>query len=193
METIPYSAVRPPFTLKFREMPKKELREYYEWFHDVVPQRIDELASVVRSSAGFESWQPNYTPDSLNALGRWFATQVRTRPLTQEEQEGFAVGSSYPIERPPWELTDRTLSLAMDVGIYLSQVFLRNHPSLRWDQPLGNKKFVDYGQPVLVGFAGDVPLNPVRIVLTFAYGLAKKTDTGSGLRDIYNIWSRMIK
>ena len=88
------------------------------------------------------------------------------------------------------ELTERTISLAMDVGMYLSQVFVRNEPSLRWDQIFGSSRFIDYGQPVLVGFTSKVPFNPVRMVITVAYGLAKGTSDGKRLREIYDIWSK---
>jgi len=71
---------------------------------------------------------------------------------------------------------------------------LRNHTSLKWDQPFGNKKFIDYEQPDMVGgFAGDIPWNPVGIVVTLAYGLVKKTKTGATLREIYDKGSKMIR
>jgi hypothetical protein len=80
---MPYATIQPPFTLKLREMPKKELRRYYQWFMDVLPERINELAAAVRETPGFESWQPDFTPASLDALGQWFACQVETRSRTQ--------------------------------------------------------------------------------------------------------------
>ncbi len=79
----------------------------------------------------------------------------------------------------------------MDVGMYLSQVFLRNNSTLKWGQIFGSKRFVDYGQPVLVGF-GKVPFNPVRMMLTLAYGLADQTHDGQRLRGIYDIWWKNI-
>ena len=93
---------------------------------------------------------------------------------------------------PNEELTNRTFSLAMDIGMFLSQVFLENYPFLKWEQPLGNKNFIDYGQPVLVKFSS-APFNPVGMVVTFAYGLVSKKKTGEGLRNIYNIWSKMAQ
>jgi hypothetical protein len=67
-------------------------------------------------------------------------------------------------------LTDKTKSLATDVGMYVSQVFLRNHPSLKWEQPLGSKNYVDYGQPVVGGFGEKRKgqFNPVGIMLAHA-------------------------
>jgi hypothetical protein len=90
------------------------------------------------------------------------------------------------------ELTGRTISLSMDVGMYLSQVFLRNSSSLRWDQIFGSRRFIDYGQPVLVGFTSNVSLNPVHMVITMAYGMVKGTKDGKALRDIHDIWSKRV-
>jgi hypothetical protein len=117
----------------------------------------------------------------------------RHAPRTQEEIDAFNAQAPFPIELSGTELTNRTCSLAMDIGMYLNHVFLRNHPSLKWDQPLGGKRFVDYGQPVLVGFhGGKVPLNAVGLVVTLAYGLRDKRRGGGGLRELYDIWSKAI-
>jgi hypothetical protein len=193
METSTYRTIQPPFTLKFREMSKKELRAYFKWFQEITPERIAEFASAVKSSPPFENWQPDFTPRSLDALGKWFATQIETRPRTREEIAEFDAQAPYPIDRSAVELTNRTFSLAMDIGMYLAQVFLRNHPSVKMDQPFGSKRYIDYGQPVLVGFhGGKVPFNPVGLVVTLAYGLRNNTRTGEGLREIYDIWSKSI-
>jgi len=188
---MPYAAIQPPFTLKLREMPKKELHSYYQWFMESLPQRVNELAEAVRQTPGFECWQADCTPSSLDGLGEWFARQVEVRNRTQEEIQTIQNRQAFPIDIPREELTNRTFSLAMDIGMYLSQVFLKNHPFLKWEQPLGNKRFVDYGQPSLAGF-GPVTLNPVGIVITFTYGLNSKRRTGAGLREIYDIWSKKV-
>jgi hypothetical protein len=187
-----YTTIQPPFTLKFGEMSKHELKDYFRWFFDVLPQRTGELAEAMRQSPGFETWQPDQTPASLDALGEWFAVQAETRQRTPDERQEITSRSSYPIEVPNEELTNRTFSLAMDIGMYLAQVLLKNFPSLRWEQPLGDKKFADYGQPVLVGF-GPVPLNPVRIAVTLAYGLVSKKQSGKRLREVYDYWSKRVR
>jgi len=191
--TMPYSIIQPPFTLKFREMSKQELKDYFRWFFDVLPQRIDELGRAVNGTPGYETWQPDQTAASLNVLGEWFAAHVETRPRRPEEIQKIADSCSFPIEIPSEELTNRTFSLAMDIGMYLSQVFVKNHPTLQWDHPLkGSKKYIDYGQPVLIGF-GAMPFNPVHMMVTLAYGLMDKTKTGERLRGIYDYWEKLIK
>jgi hypothetical protein len=184
MTAIAYNTIQPPFTLKFWDMSKKELRDYYNWFQKAIPERIDELDSAVRSSDGFEDWRSGYTPSSLNPLGNWFATQVQYRPRTEEEMQEIAIQSPFP--RSNQVMTNRTISLAMDIAMYFGQVLLRNHPSLRWEQPFGSKKYIDYGQPVLAGFSDGVPMNPVRIITTFASGLNDKTYSGRRLRELYD-------
>ena len=56
--------------------------------------------------------------------------------------------------------------------MYFGQVIIKNLPGTGWDQPLKNKKLADYGQPVIAGF-GTVSLNPVRVMVTTAYGIAR--------------------
>jgi hypothetical protein len=189
---MPYATIQPPFTLKLREMPKKELHRYCHWFMDVLPQRIGELAAAVRETPGFESWQPDCTPASLDALGQWFAEQVETRSRTQGERQAINDRLVFQMDIPAEELTNRTFSLAMDIGMYFSQVLMKNYPSLKWEQPLGNKRFADYGQPCLVGF-GPVSPNPVRIGHVFAHGLADKTYTGKRLREVYDYWAKLVR
>lgn len=186
-----YTTIKPPFTLNFREMSKKELKEYFDWFQSSLSGRLDILRNAVRETSGFANWQADLTPDSLIVLGDWFATQVEIRPRTPEEIQAIENRQPHPIAVPREELTDRTFSLAMDIGMYLSQVFLKSYPTLRWEQPLGNKKDADFGQPVLVGF-GAVPLNPVWILVTHAYGVAGKSSSVKSLGALYAIWSKMI-
>ena len=187
-----YNIVRPPCSLDFRELSKKELQDYFDWFMDAIPLRVDELTSAVRQSPGFEDWHAFNTPESLDDLGEWLATHVETRPRTREELEEMRSGLAFPIDVPTVELTNQTFSLAMDTGMYLSQVFLHNHPSLRWTQALRGKKYVDYGQPVLVEFATG-PFNPVRMMVTLAYGVVRRTRNGGRLRELYEIWAEMIR
>lgn len=187
-----YKLIQPPFTLKFRDMSRNELDDYFRWFLSVIPERITELTSAVRATLGFEEWEPDCTPASLDSLGEWLYEQVESRPRTDEESREIASRSSFPIGDPGDELTNRTFSLAMDVAMYLSQVLLKNHASLRWYQDFGDRQFVDFGQPVLVEFRPS-PFNPVRTMVTLAYGLARKSKDGRRLRGIYDYWAKNVE
>jgi len=188
-----YEIIEPPFTLKFREMSKQEIKNYYEWFMDVLTKRLEILFNAVRTTVGFENWQADFTPDSLNRLGKWFMIHVETRKKTYEEMEAEMNLTPHRFNVSEDHLTNKTFSLAIDIGMYLSQVFLRNNEKkLEWSQILKNKRHVDYGQPVIIGFVKNLPVNPVGLTITLAYGLANKTKDGSRLRDLYDIWMKYI-
>ena len=156
------------------------------------PEPVKELTAAVRETPGFETWQADCTPASLDTLGQWFAGQVETQSPTQEELQAIKDRLVFPMDIPSEELTNRTFSLAMDIGMYFSQVLMKNYPSLKWEQPLDNKKFADYGQPCLSGF-GPV-FEPGRNGgHVFAHGLASKTYTGKRLREVYDIWSKKVQ
>lgn len=185
-----YSIIQPPFTLKFREMPKAELRAYREWFMKVLPERVAALEAEVRRKPEYAAWAADGSPESLDRLGAWFAGKVETRAKTSEEIDADKAKLTFPIEVPGEQLTNRTFSLAMDIGMYFGETVLKNLSGTTWDQALRNEKFADYGQPVIMGF-GSVPLNPVRIVVMLAYGIAGGKQGGGRLRELYDTWAKM--
>lgn len=156
-----------------------------------MPVRLEALISELKSSPNYEHWVPDYSPKSLEGAGRWFTENVETRLRTPEELEQIKRKLSFSVGIANEELTNKTFSIAIDLGMYLSKVFLKNFPSLDWSQPLGSVRSVDYGQPVLVGF-GSVPFNPTRMMVTLAYGIAHGGKTGEALFQIYEIWSQMV-
>lgn len=187
-----YTTIQPPFTLKFRQMSKPELKSYYSWFMQALPERISGLEAEVRESPAHRSWRADFSPGSLTGLGAWFASKVEARARTQEEVDEVKSRLVFPIDVPGEELTDQSFSLAVDVGMYFSQVIIQNVPGTTWDQPLKNEKYADYGQPVIMGF-GTVPLNPVRIVVTLAYALVSGEQSGDRLKALYETWAKMKK
>jgi hypothetical protein len=186
--TMDYSSIQPPFDLKFREMSKADLVAYREWFHTALRDRTAELARAVKNTTGFESWAPDLTPDSLGPLGDWFRRNAETRKRTDAESGEIKARLSFPIEISGDELTNRTFSLAMDIGMYFGQVIVKNVPGTKWDQIVKNPRFADYGQPVIAGF-GNLSLNPVRIAVTLAYAFTAGEQQGSRLRALFDIWS----
>ena len=75
--------------------------------------------------------------------------------------------------------------------MYLTEVLLHNNPRLRLTQMLKARNNADYGQPVIVG-SGPVPLNPVAIIVTLAYGLVSRNKAGSRLRQLHDVWAEKL-
>jgi hypothetical protein len=187
-----YQVIAPPFTLQFRDMTNAEAKAYGEWFLGTLTERIHILSESVKATPGYASWEPDFSPDSLRMLGEWFEQIVGTRPRSPQEFSEIrrtAPGWFQQVEISDVELTDETFSVAVDIGMYLAEVLLRNVPTIRWRMHRGKRIDVDHAQPVLEGFGHDF-FNPVQMMVTLAYGLARRTKTGSRLRELYDIWSR---
>lgn len=179
-----------PTTTAFASMTKEDLGHFYQWFMTNLPYCMEELMQWVRSTRGFEGWNPDYSPESLDALGEWFSGKAKKRDLTQDEVEALKSKGAASVEIPSWDLTEDTKSLAVYVGMYYGQVALHNNPHIKWEQQLANKKMADFGQPVVAG-PGVVPINPVRIANSFACGLIDGTKTGGNLRKAYDYWAKI--
>ena len=191
-----YPIIAPPFTLEFREMSKKELKAYCNWFIDQIPLRVAILERTVKNTPGFEDWEMNYLPTSLDKLGEWFALQAEKRERTEDEIQEAYNKLSGPFKDihmiSKWELTNKTYSIAIDIGMYVSQVFLKTFPSLEWQFTLkGRKDHIDYGQPVLAGF-GKMAFNPPQIMIVLAHGLVNKKRNKYRLRELYETWKKYI-
>lgn len=190
-----YPVIAPPFSLKFKEMTKKELKDYNKWFLAHIVERIAILERIVKCTPGYEDWEADYLPESLYKLGEWFAHQVEKRKLSKEEMK--EIYTKFPdrfklVKIDDWELTNRTFSIAIDIGMYLSQVFLKNIPTLSWQHTTeGSKRWIDYGQPVLAGFGSDV-FNPTRMMITLAHGIASGDWSGNRLKNLYEIWENIV-
>jgi hypothetical protein len=190
-----YRVIKPPYPLNFREMSREQAKEYFDWFKSQIPIRNEKLAKYVQSTPDFQEWKDNFTPQSLDNLGKWFYNHVEIRKRSKEEI--LAIYSNSPdwfsnIDIPDYDLSSASISLAIDVGMYLSRVMEMNVPELNWIMVTRPKKDVDYQQPVLSGQGYQV-FNPVRIVLTYAYGIARKSKGPERLRELYEIWLNILK
>lgn len=171
--------------------PVGKLRLYKQWFHAVMPQRIQILEDEVRRSASTSEWRADCTPQSLDTLGPWFAEQVETRPRRDEERVWLEKAGTRILVSGPTCLTDRTESIAFDVGMYFGATLKKAIPHATWTQNLRAKRYVDYGAPELTGFKSKMTVNPLRLVQVVAYknmGTVKHPDR---LREVFDNWLGM--
>lgn len=176
----------PPVDRDFVQMTPSELAEYDTWFHGVMPRRVEELRRTVVHTRGFEAWPADFSPDSLLDLGKWLATQVRTRKTTPRERtEARRDLPGIAVERT--NLTDATYATAVDVGMYFACVLQASRPDLRWSQALSDRADVNFGQPVLLGLHS--PLNPIAVSTNLALGLAAGTERSTRLRELFDVWT----
>jgi len=185
-----YDTLRSQGRLRIEKMSRRELKGFYSWFLDAIPERISSLEKAVKESEGFELWLANFEPSSLFQLGEWFRTRVQVRSRTSQEMASIRQRWSVPVEIPTWELTDRTISVAWDVGMYFGETVRKCIPNVRWSQALGKRQDVNYEYPVLLGF-GRTYLNPVSTMITVASGLADGQYSEDELHKCFLAWKRL--
>jgi hypothetical protein len=186
-----YSIIKPPFSLASRPTSVDEPIEYAKWYREIMHERLNGLTIAVQSTPGYEDWNPDYTPESLDVLGAWFAEVVETHPRSSEELQAVKDWFVFPITTKDWELTDRSFSIALDVSMYLCHVFMKRHPSINWYNLIRGVNGLHFRPVILTGF-GPLLFNPVNQMITLASGLARGSRDSSSLRDIYNRWDGVV-
>lgn len=183
-----YQYANPPFSLEFRNMTKNELHEYYIWYVENTPIRISILNNYIDSLKGNKFWKADYTPESLVNLGTWLNSEIETQNRTADELTEIQNSLKYDIEVDQVIPTERTYSIAYDIGMYFIQVLIKNNPALELKLVLGNKKNISYGQPVVSGFTHKQTFNPHYMMIMQTLRLIEgKNDLC--LFNLYRYWT----
>jgi len=185
-----YKLIQPPYKLNFKLMDKRQANEFSQWFASQIPERITELSQYVKSTPGFERWDADLSPDSLDDLGNWFFSHVQTRPRSKQEKEDIISNSpalfKY-VEIPDYDISGLTVSICIDIGMYFCQMLMINVEGLRWDVITRSKNNIDFHMPVLRG-NGKLVFNPIQLLTSFAYGAASGVRRAKDLKDLYETW-----
>ena len=181
-----YQIIHPPIFNDFEKRTRQEIRSYKDWFISAIPERLAHLEANVKSTPGYLGWKADVTPESLRSLDRWFASQVQTQKTTRAELEALKAQLTFPVDLPDARLTERTVSVAIDIGMYLGEVVLAHVAGTKWEQVLKDKRNADYGQLVVTGL-GKMPFNPVRVAIVVASKYADGMATG--LPEVYSSWT----
>ena len=84
--------------------------------------------------------------------------------------------------------TDETLSLALDISIYLGEIILKSYPNLYWGYRARPKNEFSANRPVILKLVGKrAYFNPHRIVFVLMIK-SSKAHGKSQLYDLYRYW-----
>ena len=122
-----YKILIPPFKLQFDTMPKAQLKEYNEWFFKIKDERLN----ILIDAAGLTD-DIIFTVDGLKHLGKWLVSEVNEMRRI-DDFTGL-------------------LSRGFDIGIYLGEFLIKNHPGAYWVQSLENRRCYDFGDVVIKNF-----------------------------------------
>ncbi|MCX6148033.1 MAG: hypothetical protein NTW25_12430 [Candidatus Kapabacteria bacterium] len=176
-----------PFGFVFKDKTKSEFNQYKEWFETNKEDRLKQLIRLVQSSQEFENWEADFSKYSLKRLGAWLKENIEVEKLSQEEYKLKRLNVPDYIEINDWDLTNKTYSKLIDIGIYFGEVFIKNHSNLKWEQYFSKiKNDNNQGHMVIKGF-GKVCLNPLNVI--YVVGL-KMVNNLSDTEKIYIAYKR---
>lgn len=168
-----------------------EVRKNFEYYISQSNDRIDYLYSyIINSGINIEF---DYSPNSLINLWKWYETQIEVVEKTEEEL------NSQISQYPDWmkdfvskkKISENTLKIALDMSFYFAEVIIRNNNKIKWGYFTSPRSRVSVNQPILLGFANDIDLNPRTIVLNCTRKSIRKKDEGI-LFNMYNTWMQYM-
>lgn len=187
-----YKIITFPFSGNVNGLSKDGAIQFFNWYLQQIPIRITQLSEFIIKTPGYDKWIPDNSSDSLIPLGQWFSQKISTRDRTPFEihEINSKLGKFQgliPIAR--LVLSQESYSLAFDLGMYLSQVLIKNVPGLHWELVTKPKNDAFYNHPVLK-LTGKMMCDPVHLSIIYAGGLNDGTYKPIGLKELYEIWKK---
>lgn len=186
-----YKMQIPPFPVKsFDLLTTRQAKEIFKWYTDDIPARLDQLQKCIDADVN-GTVQLTRGKDSLRPLWSWLVANIQLQELTEsdlkESLDAVPKWLHEYIVAGKYKLTTESLSIGMDVAIYLGEVFVHEFPQIYWGFFTKPKRRVSVNEPVLLGFENGLDMNPRRIVDTLMWQCANGKSS-EGLYEAFEIW-----
>lgn len=192
----PLLAVPNTFNKPFGDFSNKEAKAYFEWFMKIKDERVSILERNVQQSD--KNWFADYSKSSFGNLFVWFKANVKRRNITETEAKEIRKQlSSTPllanvIEVRETTFTRETVSTCFDVAVYFGEILRRNINGLSWTYKVNSKRYVEYGQPIIISLSKKMEVNPRRLIEVCAEKIIDGTDKGNEFENLYNVWADLF-
>lgn len=171
-----YFPILPPFEFKsFDDMSKKEAQNYFDWFMETKPVRLEQLKKLV-DDTGYDSARLDYSDGSLVYLWRWYLDNAelvdRPEEEIREEVKRQTVGLTkiaiskggvmtelnkkqmydhFYNEKPRKKISTPWRFIARDIGLYLGECLIRKHKDRGLYWGFTKKKTFNHFKPAVMG------------------------------------------
>lgn len=166
----------------------KEGREFFKWYIEHIPERVDYLKEYVQKS---QDNPMDYSLESLYLLDDWFVGQIEYEYKSEEEIREYCM-RNYLTEdllslsdRVRW--TDRTYALMYDIARYYGEVMVRNINGMRWGVKTTAPKYVYKNKPVIFNDNSKYfDVSPADLIDIRMCKYINKSRMPSSFRDIFS-------
>lgn len=156
--TMPYQewirfGIDPVLPLHFWALSKPQARAFFAKVMESIPERMRQLEELIHERRPKLKWRPDFTEKAFGVVVDVLTECVETRSRTPTEVEKHraaqpdifkTIGSGIR----DWEGTDRSYSIAFDVGIYWALDLQSKEPRMQW-KLCGGKSTYLRNQPIL--------------------------------------------
>ncbi len=175
----------------FFELTPKQAKEYFLWYMDEIPNRLALLWEYMKQER--PTTEPfDYSPESLLPLWEWYEPKIQQVPMTAKEIESrvkkFPKYLESEIRKNTKKFTDETLSIALDISMYLGEVVVKNYPHLRWNYRTRPKREISVYRPVIDGLNHKMTFETSRVLFVLMLKSAKEQDS-MRLYNLYQHWA----
>lgn len=190
-----YQFMQPPFEIKpFKDMSKKEAEAHFTWYVEEIPSRLDLLEKTYREMSNEDKIALDYTAESLIKLWQWYINNVEIEEKSEELKK--LEMEQYPewvrINLSSQKISIGWMAIAMDIAIYFSEFFIREHTTIKWGIVSKPKSLAYINKPVLVGFKGGLDLDSTNLVRVLTSKLIDGDKDANSLLKIYRTWSGKV-
>ena len=196
MEPLIYFAQQIPS--EFRKRPDdfslKEAQKYYEWYMDILPQRVAYLTQICATEMNVAIEAFGDFPNCCKVLWEWFLQHATLQKTSEDERAQMRARFGYLGES--WVLKERLSDFSelvlRDIGMFLGDSWVKHYPSLRWELITGPKRYVHINRPHVVGFSSKDMFEPIHIARMQATKILRNEQSPQGLFNILTYWLTLV-
>jgi len=190
-----YLLMQPPFEMKpFKDMTKKEAQSHFDWYIREIPNRIAMLKNAYSITSKIDKEDIDYSSESLIKLWQWYINNVDVEEKSEEDKnlERERYHESIPKNLCNKKISIGWMSIAMDIAIYFSECFIKEHDTIRWSFVSKPKSLAYINKPILVGFKNGLDLDSTNIVRVLTSKIIDGEKDSNALFMIYKKWSENV-
>ena len=198
-----YKPLSLPINKPFCELTHNETEALFQWFLSHISERIAYLSAFASETKFGLRLELDLSPTSLIPLWTWFLSVAEIERLEKKQQaecDEIAGSSTMTFSDYITNRSDKRLSLfseyiLIDIGIYLGQVFVMNHPGIKWTYYEIPRTDFFVNRPVLSGFEDrrfsppfKMYFEPIHMASIQASKLIKHNGAKDNLYNLYREW-----
>lgn len=194
---IDYDILIPPINKPIAEFNKYETDNYFNWFIEKIPERLDYLKFKCSTDLGIQEDLIDLSPESLIVIWDWFLKIVEI-----EDNQNYNPGIFVSISNK--QLTLESEYIIRDIAMYVGETFIRNVNGIKWSYNKPPKMDVNDNMPLLAGFMFkncktlfktkqvinnfQEVFEPVGMVRVQALKILDNTQNRNDLYNLFSIW-----